>query len=395
MPNYQEILGRKNKLFANDISKFNQEITDKVEKGSFLVIGGGGTIGQAIVKELFKRRAKKLHVVDISENYLVESVRDLRSSLGYRVKDFDTFALDCGADYFDGFMKRHNYDYVLNLSAMKHVRSENDPISMYRMIQTNIFNSISTYNSACAIGAKKYFCVSSDKAANPANFMGATKRAMELSLMRETCGIAVSGARFANVAFSHGSLLEGFNFRLEKQQPLSAPKDILRFFITPEESGIICLFSAILGNNNEIYFPYSDKEIRLTSFIDISKKFLNLRGKSPIFCESEDEARELITSVDLEKFWPVNIFNTDTAGEKPFEEFYTNNESLNYDKYSELASIDFVSSYTDSQIDNFILGINSIDLFAPNSRKRLIEVMKTFVPTFKHVESDKFLNGRM
>lgn len=389
------ILGRTNALFEDDLKKFNNQMSEIIQCSRFLVIGGGGTIGQAVTKELFIRKAGCLHVVDLNENYLVELVRDLRSSYGYLVEDFDTHALDCGSESFKDFMSVGRYDYVLNLSALKHVRSENCAFSMKRMIQTNISNTLLTYNYAHEYGAKKYFCVSTDKAANPANFMGATKRAMELSLMRENAKLAVTGARFANVAFSNGSLLDGFRFRVDKKQPLSMPDDVERFFVTQKEAGVICLFATILGETNQIFFPFNDQEIKLTKFTEVATNFLAVLGKTPVFCYDEYEARELIGKIDLEKRWPVNLFQSDTAGEKAFEEFYTDRENINYGKFLDLATINFYSDKTEEEIKGFLTEVNEIVLNKKNARNKFLEIIKSFVPSFDHVASDKFLNSRM
>ena len=393
--NLLKIIGRKNALFKNDLKQYDAEITDLVQTNSFLVIGGAGSIGQAVTRQLFKRSAKVLHVVDLSENYLVELVRDLRSEFGYTTANFDTFALDCGAHTFDDFLTEGRYDFVLNLSAMKHVRSENSAYSMLRMIETNIFNAISTYNLASLSGAKKYFCVSTDKAANPANFMGATKRAMEISLMRDEGATPVSGARFANVAFSNGSLLHGFEYRLSKRQPLSTPSDIRRFFVTSEEAGIICLFATLLGRKNEIIFPYNEKEIRLKTFLEIAQNYLASHGKIGVICNSEEEARNFMRTGDLEKYWPINVFNSDTVGEKPFEEFYTNKEELIRNRFEDLASVKFVSKVSDKDISTFKTEVNGVMLSNSDAREQLLEILQRFVPTFKHVSSTKFLNSRM
>lgn len=390
-----KILGRSKPLFEHDLFKFQDRLCEIVESSRFLVIGGGGTIGQAVTKELFIRKAKSLHVVDLSENYLVELVRDLRSSHGYAVKDFNTHALDCGCDTFKDFMSNGRYDYVLNLSAMKHVRSENCPFSMVRMLKVNVINALNTYQYAKEFGAKKYFCVSTDKAANPANFMGATKRAMELVLMRRNAELAITGARFANVAFSNGSLLEGFRYRIEKRQPLSMPDDVERFFVSQRESGIICLFAAILGGPNQIFFPFNDDEIKLIKFTEIAENFLTLIGKKPVFCYSENEARELINTLDLDKRWPINLFHSDTAGEKPFEEFYTDREEVEYGEFRDLATINFYSDKSDTEIKDFLKNIREVDLCDPNARNNLLKLLENFVPSFAHINSNKFLNSRM
>ena len=234
-------------------------LDSSVSESSFLVLGAAGTIGQAVTKEIFKRNPKKLHCVDISENNLVELVRDIRSEYGYIDGDFQTFALDVGSPIYDAFIESDGvYDYVLNLSALKHVRSEKDPYTLMRMIEVNILNTIKTIKQSKEKRVKKYFCVSTDKAANPVNMMGASKRIMELFLMRESVDMNISTARFANVAYSDGSLLHGFKMRMEKHQPIVAPNDVRRYFVSKEESGQLCLMSTILGDNCDIFFPKLD-----------------------------------------------------------------------------------------------------------------------------------------
>jgi FlaA1/EpsC-like NDP-sugar epimerase len=393
--NILKIIGRTNYLFEDDLKRHEAEIDHLVRTNRFLVIGGAGSIGQAVTKELFARSAKLLHVVDLSENYLVELVRDIRSQLGYATENFDTFAIDCGAKNFQDFMALGKYDYVFNLSAMKHVRSENSAFSMLRMLEVNLFNAISTYKLAEVNSAKKYFCVSTDKAANPVNFMGATKRAMEISLMRNKSGLEVSGARFANVAFSNGSLLQGFENRIHKRQPLSTPCDIKRFFVTPKESGVICLFSALLGEKNEILFPYNDYEMRLKSFLEIAKNYLEYKGKQGVECSTEQEAREFIMTGDLEKYWPINVFKTDTAGEKPFEEFVTDKEDIIYNRFTDLASVKFSSDISDKFISDLRNKIDDVDPIKPDARDRFLNIMSEFVPTFSYLKANKFLNAKM
>jgi FlaA1/EpsC-like NDP-sugar epimerase len=393
--NTLDIIGRQQPLFQNDLLKYEKEMDSIIRESRFLVIGGAGSIGQAVTKQLFARCAKLLHVVDLSENYLVELVRDIRSELGYVTKSFDTFAIDCGSPYFNDFLAVGEYDYVLNLSAMKHVRSENSAFSMLRMLEANVLNPISNYDAAVESGVKKYFCVSTDKAANPANFMGATKRAMEIALMRSNTDVPVSGARFANVAFSNGSLLHGFENRLAKKQPLSTPINIERFFITSEESGIICLFAAILGGRNEILFPYNERELKLRTFLDIAKHYLASRGLNGIECKSEQEARDFIKSEDLSKNWPINVFLSDTVGEKPFEEFFTSNEMLMYNKFYDLASVKFTSEASIEDIKTLKYKILSVNPANPRARQQYLDMIHEFVPTFKYVTADKFLNSRM
>ena len=233
--NLLKLIGREKELFTEDIKNHENELNRIVSSSRFLVIGGAGSIGQAVTKEIFKRNPLKLHVVDISENNMVELVRDIRSTFGYISGDFQTFALDIGSKEYDAFWNADGgYDFVLNLSALKHVRSEKDPYTLMRMIDVNIFNTDKTIQQSIEKGVKKYFCVSTDKAANPANMMGASKRIMEMFLMQRSEEIAISTARFANVAFSDGSLLHGFNQRIQKQQPIVAPSDVKRYFVIPK-----------------------------------------------------------------------------------------------------------------------------------------------------------------
>ena len=248
-----EIIGRDKALFSSDITLLSKELFEITQSSRFLVIGGAGSIGQAVTYEIFKRDPIALHVADVSENNMVELVRDIRSTEGYGSGEFKTFAVDCGSIEFEALVRNEGpYDYVFNLSALKHVRSEKDPYTLMRMIMVNVFNTIKTLRLAKEVGAKNYFCVSTDKAANPVNMMGASKRIMEMFLMRESLTQNISMARFANVAFSDGSLLHGFNQRFTKKQPFSAPNDVRRYFVTPQESGELCCRLAYLGIT-EIY----------------------------------------------------------------------------------------------------------------------------------------------
>ena len=335
-----QLLDRHEPLLTRDIAIHQQQLEQVISRSSFLVLGGAGTIGQAVCKEIFKRQPLKLHVVDISENNLTELVRDIRSSYGYIAGDFQTFALDIGSSEYDALIESDGrYDYVLNLSALKHVRSEKDPFTLMRMINVNIFNTTKTIEQAIKGGAKKYFCVSTDKAANPVNMMGASKRIMEMFLMRASVNIDISTARFANVAFSDGSLLHGFNQRLEKNQPLVAPNDIKRYFVTAQESGELCLMSCILGDNRDIFFPKLSESLHLQKFSDIAVKYLALRGYIPYLCDSEQQARELMTTLPAQGQWPCLFTASDTTGEKDAEEFFTEHEHLDLQRFDNLGII--------------------------------------------------------
>ena len=296
--NILKLIGRDKELFEEDILIHEKELSEIVSSSRFLVIGGAGSIGQAVTKEIFKRNPQKLHVVDISENNLVELVRDIRSSFGYINGDFQTFALDAGSVEYDTFWNVDGkFDFVLNLSALKHVRSEKDPFTLMRMIDVNIFNTDKTIQQSIEKEVKKYFCVSTDKAANPANLMGASKRIMEMFLMKRSKQIEISTARFANVAFSDGSLLHGFNQRIQKQQPIVAPNDVKRYFVIPKESGELCLMSTIFGENRDIFFPKLSEKLHLITFSEIAVRYLNEIGYEPYLCENEEEARRRVTEL--------------------------------------------------------------------------------------------------
>ena len=301
--NLEFILGRESNLFSKDIIKHENELSDIIEKSTFLIIGGAGSIGSSLSIEIFKRNPKLLHVVDISENNTVELVRNIRSSCGYIKGEFKTFAIDCSSNEFNLMITQNpSYDYIFNLSALKHVRSESDPYTLMRMNEVNILNNLKILEYAKIKRTKKYFSVSSDKATNPVNLMGASKKIMEMFLFSRADSINISSARFANVAFSDGSLLYSFYNRLYKQQPISAPNDIRRYFMTSKESGELCLLSGIIGQNYQTFFPKLDSQKYLKTFSDIAIKFLSYHGYEPYFCNSEDEARNNVMSY-LKK-WP-------------------------------------------------------------------------------------------
>jgi len=394
--NTLKLIGRSSPLFERDIFFRNNEIAELVSGSRFLVIGGAGSIGQAVTREIFKRNPLALHVVDISENNMVELVRDIRSTLGYIDGDFRTFAIDCGGLEYQALMNSTgDYDYILNLSALKHVRSEEDPFTLMRLIEVNILNTIKIAQIAREQSAKKYFCVSTDKAANPVNMMGASKRIMEQFLMRESEKITISTARFANVAFSDGSLLHGFNQRFAKQQPISAPNDVRRYFLTPQESGELCLMSCLLGENRDIFFPKLSAQLNLTTFSDIAERYLEELGYEPYQCSSEQEARDRSAELISSKRWPCYFFKSDTTGEKDFEEFFTDSEILDMDQFQNLGVIKNDANYNCLQLNDFIKEIKNIRKFKSWKKTHLVDLFNQMIPDFKHKETGKYLDGRM
>ncbi|MDA7656716.1 UDP-N-acetylglucosamine 4,6-dehydratase [bacterium] len=395
--NLNQIIGRTQALFNNDILSCEEELRQKVSDARILVIGGAGTIGQAVVREFFKRDPASLHVVDVSENNLVELVRDIRSTLGYGSGDFQTVPVDVGSRYFDAFVEsQESYDIICNLSALKHVRSEKDPYTLMRMLEVNVFNTVKTARLAARMGARKYFAVSTDKAANPVNLMGGSKRIMEKFLMRESLDVTVSMARFANVAFSDGSLLHGFNQRLMKRQPLAAPNDVERYFVTPQESGELCMMSAIFGENLDIFFPHQDGELELTKFSDIAIRFLESHGYEPVECETEDEARSRAEELIAKRQWPVYFFASDTTGEKAYEEFFMGDEKLDLETFQGIGVIKNQADFDGEALKQFERKISEIKMSpAPWDKKEIVEAYLGVLPELSHEEKGKYLDARM
>lgn len=394
--NILSLIGRSDNLFDADIRKNEAELKNIVSHSSFLVLGGAGSIGQAVTKEIFKRNPAKLHVVDISENNMVELVRDIRSSLGYINGDFRTFALDIGSLEYDAFIKADGkYDYVLNLSALKHVRSEKDPFTLMRMIDVNIFNTDKTIQQSIQQGTKKYFCVSTDKAANPVNMMGASKKIMEMFLMRRSREIPISTARFANVAFSDGSLLHGFNQRIQKKQPIVAPNDVKRYFVTPQESGELCLMSSIFGENRDIFFPKLSEKLHLISFADVAVKYLQQLGYEPHLCDTEDEARELVKTLPEKKKWPCLFTGSDTTGEKDFEEFFTEKEELDMERFQNLGIIKNKLNIQEEKLQFFEREITEMRNSLSWEKDRIVDLFFEMIPDFGHKETGKYLDSKM
>lgn len=392
----QLITEREVSIFNNDIKKYETKIKNEIQASRFIVLGGAGSIGQSVVSQLFKRNPLSLHVIDINENNLVELTRDLRSSFGYIYGEFTTSVVDIGSSLYNQYVKTHGpFDYVINLTAMKHVRSEKDSFSLARLINTNIFNTIKTCELAAELGAKKYFCVSTDKASNPVNMMGASKRIMELFLIKYSNKISISTARFANVAFSDGSLPNSFKKRIEKKQPIVAPNDVERYFVSHDEAGELCLLSCILGKGMEIFFPKLDPLLTKKRFDQIAIDFLKDKKLDPYICKSEDEARSSMKKIDLKKYWPCLFDKSDTTGEKPLEEFFNDDDMVELEVFD---GVGIVKS--DYETD-----IKKLDWFRNKYQDELKvcsypkhEIVNDFVellPNFHHEEKSKSLEEKM
>ena len=396
MEHFLNLIGRKQPLFTADMNLHARELSDAIESSSFLVIGAAGSIGQAVSKEIFKRNPNVLHCVDLSENNLVELVRDLRSSIGYIKGEFKTFALDAGSPEFIHMVEANGpYDFILNLSALKHVRSEEDAYTLMRMIKVNIFNTENSILSAIEMSSKKYFCVSTDKAANPVNMMGASKRIMELFLSVYSNQIDISTARFANVAFSDGSLLEGFNQRIKKNQPISAPNDVKRYFLTPQESGELCLLSCLLGDNRDIFFPKLDENIHLITFSEIASRYLIHHGYSPHICSTEEEARSEIQNLIKAKKWPCFFSQSSTTGEKDFEEFFEVSDTIDSNTFKDIGIIKSNLDISEQEIYFFKEQVLSMLERGCYSKESILELFQRLLPEFNHNEKGIYLDSKM
>ncbi len=389
------LIGRSSPLFDKDLENVETELSKVVSTSSFLVLGGAGSIGQAVVKEIFCRNPLKLHVVDLNENNLAELVRDIRSSFGYIPGDFQTFALDIGSSIYDAFINSDGkFDFVLNLSALKHVRSEKDPFTLMRMIEVNILNTEKTIQQSIQKGTKKYFCVSTDKAANPVNLMGASKRIMEHFLLNRSTEIEISTARFANVAFSDGSLLSGFENRVRKNQPIVAPSDVKRYFITPQESGQLCLLSCVFGNNRDVFYPKM-YEHDLISFSDLAIKYLENKGFEVALCADEDEARQKVKHPTNSNKYPCLFTVSDTTGEKEVEEFYTVNERVDLNRFQGIGIIKNNANQNQQELNYFIDQISKMRKENKWQKTELVSLFQELIPEMNYLDTGKYLDSKM
>ena len=363
------------------------------ENYKILIIGGAGTIGSNYLKQFLKFKPSKITVVDINENGLTELTRDLRSSnlLDYN-PEYITYPVNLLSKTFDKIFNSDIWQVVANFSAHKHVRSEKDKISVEALIKNNVYGAIKLLN-LCELNPPKYFfSVSTDKAANPVNIMGASKSLMEKLILSRKNNFRVSTARFANVAFSNGSLLDGFIYRLKKKQPLSCPEDIKRFFVTPEQSGEICLLATFLGETGNIFFPKLDFHKDQIYFKDIALEFLKENGFEPELVQSEKEAKEFDFEKNPNKY-PIYFFKTDTSGEKTYEEFYTEDEDYEINTYDSLGFIstpDIKISFEDVESDfqNVFDNLNS-------DKSDIVTIIKKYVSDFEHIETGKHLDQKM
>lgn len=389
-----DIVGRSEPLIQLD-AELDKDISKIIKSSRFLVVGGAGSIGSAVCEEIFKKNPKEIHIIDINENALVELVRNLRTK--YKSSALlKTYVIDAGSKSFNMLLESlPRIDYVLNLSAMKHVRSERDPYTLMRMIYTNVIYPYENLKLFERFNIPNYFVVSSDKASNPQNLMGASKKMMEICLSNINTNIKISSSRFANVAFSNGSLPASFISKFSNLQPFSAPNDVKRYFITKEEAGKLCLISALIGNNHDILFPSPESDFNPVSFVDIARNYLLFYGYEMKEVGSEDEARDNFHSLHKKNIWPCYSFKSDTTGEKDLEEFYELDE---IQENLDIKNLSKVSMSKNFGINNGIEFMNDIkSIYASNNwnKKNIVEVFFKHIPSLNYKDLNKYLDDKM
>lgn len=388
---------RPQSMFASDIAANREKLTKDIEGHSVLVIGGAGTIGSSFIRAVLKFHPAQLYVVDINENGLTELTRDLRSTAdGYVPQDYITYPINFADPVFEKMFRAHGgFDIVANFSAHKHVRSEKDRYSVEALLENNVIKARRLLELLAEFPPKHFFCVSTDKAANPVNIMGGSKKIMEDMIMAYSTKYPITTARFANVAFSNGSLLQGFVERLMKRQPLSAPRDVRRYFVSPDESGEICMLACIIGNSGEIYFPKLQPE-QMQTFAEIGTLFLSDLGYKAVECDCEEQARQMAKAhKESEIEYPVYYFSSDTTGEKAYEEFFTEQEVVALDEFDSLGVVKNAPKRPIGEIDALFNALTGL-FNNPNTQKSdIVAVMKDFLVNFDHIEKSKNLDSKM
>ena len=396
-PFYEKIITqREDSCFKDDIEENSLGLKKMVAGSRIAVIGAAGSIGSAVAKTILRFSPGGLVLIDISENNLVELVRDLRSSSDVKLpKEFSTLPIAMGRVEFNRyFAESKPFDYFFNLAAIKHVRSEKDIYCLIRMIDTNvIFMHDFLEESHCKF--KKVFSVSSDKAANPANLMGATKMAMEQTLLYRSGIQPFSTARFANVAFSDGSLPYGFLRRIEKRQPLAAPSDVRRYFISHQEAGELCALAAFAGDNRDVFFPKLAESRDEKTFSRIAEDLLRKLNYEPFVCESEEEAKRRIEELIPERKWPCHFFKSDTTGEKDYEEFYTTSENVDLERFKSVGVIKRDGEIDRSKVEKFLSFAKSAKNRKDLAKSDYVTALADLVPSLSHLETGKNLDGKM
>ena len=393
----EHVTKRQTSMFQNDIEKNREILSQRIRNKSVLVIGGAGSIGSSFIRAILPFKPSTLVVVDTNENALAELTRDLRSTKGMFVpEDYVPYPMDFASPVFKKmFIKRGGFDIVGNFSAHKHVRSEKDIYSVEALLQNNVLHAKSLLDLLTGFPPEEYFCVSTDKAANPVNIMGASKRIMEDVIFSYSDEFPVKTARFANVAFSNGSLPAGFLARIQKLQPLSAPSDVRRYFVSPEESGQICMLACMLGHNREIFFPKL-AEAQMMTFDAIATELLHAHGYEVLECGSDAEAIDKAESLKSgSRQYPVHYSKSNTSGEKPFEEFVTDTESADMDRFSSLGVITGKPIPDRKQVQVLFDNLDNAFNKAETTKEEVIWIMKDYLPNFEHIETGKSLDSKM
>lgn len=391
----QHITKRPQSYFLADIAGHDEQLTTAIQGQRVLVIGGAGTIGSSFVKAILPYRPASLIVVDYSENGLTELTRDLRSQDIYMPETYITYPFDFGGPVFEKLFERHEFDIIACFAAHKHVRSEKDHLAIEAMIRNNVFNTAKLLQLAMNKPPRHFFCVSTDKAANPVNVMGASKQLMEKVLMAHTDELPITTARFANVAFSNGSLLAGFLERMMKRQPLSAPSDVRRYFVSPEESGQLCMLAGLLGQPGDIFFPKLAEEQMMT-FSTIAELFLAELGLTAQRCENEQEARNAASRWQAgDSSYPVYFFETDTSGEKAYEEFYTERDQVDMASFQALGVIKNSPRPNPATITETLAAFDQLFADQAVNKAAVVALLGRYLPDFDHIETHKRLDDKM
>ncbi len=394
----QHVVNRCESLLKKDLEKFDANLSEKVNGKKILVIGGAGTIGSWYIKAILKFKIAKLVVVDINENGLTELVRDLRSSLLYNIpNEFITYPVNYSDTVFEKIFKYHGpFHIVANFAAHKHVRSEKDVFSIEAMVENNVLRAQRLIELISGYNIEHFFCVSTDKAANPVNIMGASKKLMEELIMAYSQSIPITTARFANVAFSNGSLPLGFLDRFAKKQPWSCPKNIRRFFVSPQESGELCLIASVLGNSGDIFFPKLDPHKDMIPFDEIAINLIKALGYIPEICKTENEAKQKALLIDKNSnAYPIYFFESDTSGEKPFEEFYTDKEELDTTTFHSLGVVKNSKKRSVAEINQIIESLRTVFNQPKSDKSEIVAALKLYLPNFEHIETGKSLDSKM
>ena len=388
---------RAESMFKADIEANIEKLTQEIEGKSVCVIGGAGSIGSSFIKAVLRFKPGKLVVVDLNENGLAELVRDVRSAQGLYVPDeFRCYTLNFADPIFERiFREEKGFDIVANFSAHKHVRSEKDRYSVQALIENNDIKAKKLMDLLKVYPPKHFFCVSTDKAANPVNIMGASKRIMEDLVMAYNKYFKVTTARFANVAFSNGSLPDGWIHRLQKKQPLAAPSDVKRYFVSPEESGQICMLACILGKGGEVFFPKLGEDQMLT-FSSICDDFVKAEGFSKKECGSDAEAKQYASDMGYDsETYPVVYFKSDTTGEKAYEEFYVPGEKLDMERFRALGVVEQTARHSMDEVGAFFSRLEGIFVREDFTKAQVVDAIKDFIPNFAHEEKGKNLDQKM